>query len=453
MNASRQRVSLTTGFATCLLSWLLGCPPCSADEPAQPPAAQPPPRPSASRPLCDYKSKHLQVRTDLAQDEADALFARLEQTLLFAARYWGREPRGQIECFVVEDLANWEDTELPHRLARIIVFGVGGATVPRVVGTGKRSRNTPAVFASSRPGIAEHEIIHAYCAQTFGTGGPEWYKEGMAEMVSRGSTRAAGIQCPGDQIVSLRTGKRSSVHEIFGVGDTRKQLAAALKSMMEDPAHRGRHVSLEAWSQRDTDNVAQARDEYMRSWALCYMLLHNPNYSQRFRTMGSLALDTNQPSAFTAFFDPVQGEIAFEYKFLLDNMAAGYRVDLCRWDWQTRFQPLAAGCSHRTRVAAARGFQASGLEVAAGQRYSFQADGRWSTMTGGQDTDADGGADNSGRLVGVVMNAFDLGTPFLLGTRSSFVAPTNGRLYLRCNDPWHELGDNDGQIVVSFRAP
>ena len=57
-------------------------------------------------------------------------------------------------------------------------------------------------------------------------------------------------------------------------------------------------------------------------------------------------------------------------------------------------------------------------------------------------TDADGGAEDSGRLVGIVMDTFELSERLLLGTGGSFRAPTSGRLYLRCNDAWNEVADN-----------
>jgi len=433
-----------------LFSWIvsLACSPSClfllAEAQEQAPSTTP-----VARPILEYKSNHLHVRTDLEQDEAEALYARLEKTVQFAARYWGRDSRGQIECYVVDDLDNWSDKELPHKLSRVIIFGIGGATVPNAVGTGNRTRNMPIVFASSRPGIAEHEVIHAYCIQTFGTGGPEWYKEGMAEIASRGSTRASGMRCSREQLASLRTGKRTTISEILAVGDTATRLAAELNSMAKDPEHRGRHVSLKAWKQHHADHVAQARDEYLRSWAFCYMLLHNPNYAKRFRAVRTLLL-SEQPGTFDSCFDAVRDEIDFEYEFLLDHVAVGYRVDLCRWDWQTRFRPLEGHHSHRTLVEAARGFQASGLEVVAGQRYNCEAEGQWSTGAGCETTDADGREDDASRLVGVVMNAFKLGEPFLLGTNSSFVAPMDGRLHLRCNDAWNELSDNEGHIVVKL---
>lgn len=379
------------------------------------------------------------------------MYARLEVTLQFASKYWGREPRGQIDCYVVDDLDNWSDAELPHRLARVIIFGVGGATVPKSVVTGNRIRNLPTVFASSKPGVAEHEVIHAYCTQTFGSTGPEWYKEGMAEMVVRRCTRKSGVKCSREHFTTLQAGKRMTVQEILAVGGTGRRISVALKAMLTDPAHDGGHVSSAAWTQGDSDNVSQARDEYLRSWALCYMLLHNPNYSKRFRTVGQL-LVADRRGAFEELFDPVRAEIAFEYEFLLEHMSDGYRVDLCRWDWRTRFRPLDGGQTHHSRVAAARGFQASGAEVVAGQQYSYEADGRWSTHSDSGSTDADGRADDSGRLVGVVLNGFKLGKPFTLGVRGTFEAPSTGRLYLRCGDAWNEVGDNEGKIVVRFTS-
>jgi hypothetical protein len=410
------------------------------------------PSETSTRPKLEYRSNRLHVWTDLEPHKAKALFARLEKTLQFAARYWGRDPRGQIECYVVDDLDNWSDTELPHKLGRVIIFGIGGATVPNAVVTRNRTRNMPLVFAASRPGIAEHEVIHAYCIQTFGTGGPEWYKEGMAEIASRGATRASGMQCSLEQLNSLRHGKRSSISEILAVGKTRSRLADALQSMLDDPLNAGCQVSLTAWKQHHDEQVSQARAEYLRSWAFCYMLLHNPNYAKRFRAARTRLL-SDQKGIFEDCFNPVRNEIAFEYDFFLDHLADGYRVDLCRWDWQTRFRPLEEHDSHRTRVVAARGFQASGVQVVAGQRYICEAAGQWSTGAGCESTDADGRKDDSSRLVGVVMNDFKLGKPFLLGNRSSFVAPMNGRLHLRCNDAWNELGDNEGHIVVKLCLP
>ena len=52
--------------------------------------------------------------------------------------------------------------------------------------TGAQTQIKIVVFAAARPGVAEHEVVHAYCGQTFGTTGPLWYREGMAQLLTCG---------------------------------------------------------------------------------------------------------------------------------------------------------------------------------------------------------------------------------------------------------------------------
>ena len=131
-------------------------------------------------------------------------------------------------------------------------------------------------------------------------------------------------------------------------------------------------------------------------------------------------------------------------------MAPGYRVDLCAWDWDKRVRCLAGSRPVRARVAAARGYQASGLLVAAGQSYAYEATGSWTANAQAGSTSADGGAQDFGRLEAVVMRDYQLSEPILLGRDGTFPAPCDGQLYLRCRDNWNQLGDNDGSVVVAF---
>ena len=74
---------------------------------------------------------------------------------------------------------------------------------------------------------------------------------------------------------------------------------------------------------------------------------------------------------------------------------------------------------------------------------------------------ADGDADGHGRLVGAVLQGGEkegdalarltLGETIPLGTGQAFVAPVDGRLFLRCADDWTQLADNDGEITVTLR--
>jgi hypothetical protein len=53
--------------------------------------------------------------------------------------------------------------------------------------------------------------------------------------------------------------------------------------------------------------------------------------------------------------------------------------------------------------------------------------------------------------MGVILHDYQLEGPFELGKRGTFVAPVTGQLYLRCQDSWTELADNDGEITVYLR--
>lgn len=421
-------------------SWLMGTEP--GDEPGT--ATQTP----AS--LREYRSQFLVVYTDLPPDEAKRAVQNLERTLSFASRYWGQDPRGQIECYLLQDPEKLADADLPHRLARVLVGGVGGATLPNRSRSAKGVRNLPTIFASTTPGVAEHELVHAYCTQTFGFTGPEWYKEGMAEMVVQKCTRDSGVVCTAEQLQFLRNNQQTTINEVLAGGNASRRILDSLNIMLANPKNHDRQIPMSDWGKQDTANVASAREENLRSWALCYLLLHNPNYSSRFKMLGRKYVNTNEAD-FAGVFASMQREIAFEYSFFLQNICVGYRIDLCSWDWNKRFHRLGPSESISVRVGAGQGYQASGLSVVEGQKYSYDAVGTWSTSRDMEATAADGRADHSGRLFGVVMRDFQLSEPFPLGIKGTFRSPISGNLFLRCNDNWNTVHDNQGQTVVRLQ--
>lgn len=433
--ASRVRIAL---FFAAFVSWGLVT------------AAEPTPMPPTQNSLREYRSQFLVVYTDLPEAEAKPAIKNLEKTLGYAAKYWGQDPRGQIECYLLHDVSSVADADLPHRLSRILVAGVGGATLPNLSRLRKTTRNLPTVVASTAPGVAEHEIVHAYCTQTFGFTGPVWYREGMAEMAVRNCTRDSGVVCTDRQLQLLRD-SHHTIAQVLAGGGFGDRLFDSLNTMLVDPKNHNRQVPISDWRQVDTDNVVGARAEYLRSWALCYMLLHNPNYASRFRLLGHRHVTTND-DVFPTVFAPMEKEIAFEYAFFLRNIGNGFRVDLCSWDWKKKQNCLPHGASVSTRVDAKKGYQASGLAVTVGQTYKYAAEGSWSTSTDSGLTKANGSTDQRGQLTGVIMKDYVLGEPFSLGDVGTFESPESGHLYLRCNDAWNEVQDNDGHVVVRIQA-
>lgn len=404
----------------------------------------------------EYRSKHFLIHTDLHPEAAQALQDRLEATLKVIARYWGRPSRGRIECYVVQDLDAWPDAALPHPLARVLIGGVGGGTVVRTQRIGKRTTAIAEVYASSRPGIAEHEAVHAYCNQAFGATGPDWYKEGMAEMAYYHRHGERELRLPADVRTSLKQAAPRTLEEIVNRGRFTRKLAHSVDAILAN--HESsvetsrsvpppRHVPLEAWSEEHDKTAKTARESYLWSWALCHLLCENPNYADRFRALGVGYL-AGQNASFEQAFGPVAREIRFEYDLFLKQIDDGYRVDLCAWEWNKQFLSAAQRRLTSVRVKAMRGFQASGLQVVAGERFNYAATGSWSLAEGAEAVTADGGADGQGRLVGVLLDEYQLGEPFDLGSRGSFTAPADGKLYLRCRDDWHSLADNQGAVNV-----
>jgi len=51
----------------------------------------------------------------------------------------------------------------------------------------------------------------------------------------------------------------------------------------------------------------------------------------------------------------------------------------------------------------------------------------------------------------VIFREFQLSEVIVLGKEISFVAPSDGTLFLRCQDKWTQLSDNSGELHVYFR--
>ncbi|NIN76710.1 MAG: hypothetical protein GTO26_02680 [Planctomycetales bacterium] len=272
------------------------------------------------------------------------------------------------------------------------------------------------VYAYADRGIAQHEAVHAYCGQTFGRTGPTWYSEGMAEMGQYWVKGSRAVNTP-QQLV---------------------------KFFREEYRHR-QAIDIVNEEQITGDSWAN----YTRRWALCHLLNHNLNYSKRFRWIGK-AIVTGQEINYPELFGARADQIEFEYQFFVKRIDIGYRVDLCSWDWEARFLPLAAK-PKSVKISARRGWQPSKASLTAGQKYDYSAKGKWSTGSG-EPVDAKGHQDGRGRLMGVLMKDFQLGEPFELGVYGTFTAPADGHLYLRCRDDWHEIEDNQDHIFVRLKG-
>lgn len=425
----------------------------SGNEPCRPAYAADDPLQSPIEPK-DYRSRHVIVHTDLPEADAQQLMTRLEATLTAISEYWQRPLRGTIECYVIQDIDHWSDANTLPANVRMMIRNIGGATVLRRQSSGNQSVYQATVYAVTRQGVAEHEIVHAYCIQTFAAMGPDWYKEGMAQMTHHRREGERGLACAPEVLARLRQRPRRTVTQIVNAGNFTSPIGDSLNEALA----RGEKVTIqeqehdEVWLKQDTDTVQKAFQHYYLSWALCHLLHHNPNYSARFRMLGRAYL-TQQDVTFAQVFGPMADEIGFEYEFFLDHVDQGYRADLCAWDWEKKFRPLTGDEEIVSRVLAARGYQPSGITVSAGHEYLYRAEGTWTFASGATATNVGGDPQGRSGLEAVVMKDFVLSEPIVLSAEGILKPSTDGKLYLRCRDDWNQLDDNQGTILVRFRLP
>jgi hypothetical protein len=158
--------------------------------------------------------------------------------------------------------------------------------------------------------------------------------------------------------------------------------------------------------------------------------------------------------SFEQVYGEMAREISFEYDFFIKHLGNGFRADLCAWNWKAKFRFLRPKQKKKVKVSAKRGWQPTGVLVHAGEALSFVADGTWKITTDAAALDADGdGESGHGKLVGVLMHGDQLSAPFDLGQQANWTSPEKGAVYLRCQDSWTEIGDNEGTMsVVIARA-
>ncbi len=372
----------------------------------------------------DFRSQNFLIHSDLSADAAKELLERLETMLELISTYWGRPSSGIIECYVVNDLANWLPDSIPQEGLPHIQAGAG-VTITNKLSQGVGFVARAVVYAAAGRGVPLHEAVHAYCGQTFGATGPVWYSEGMAEMGRYWRKNDKSAQCDDYVIDYLKSSEPKSLNEIVN----------------------GKEFTGDSWQ------------NYSWRWALCHLLANNTNYAPQFRPLG-MALLKKEPTSFELVYGDMAREIMFEYRFFLAHLEQGYRADLCSWDWKKKWRTLKGSVNVTAKVKAEYGWQPAGALVIEGTEYQYKATGSWRLGKEAPEHKAEGAEDGAGRLMAAVLTTGDkekgseylLSKEFELGMEGTFKAPAAGQLYLRCRDAWGQLADNQGTMTVKLKA-
>ncbi|MDP1564234.1 MAG: hypothetical protein Q8M16_22880 [Pirellulaceae bacterium] len=370
----------------------------------------------------ELRSKNFLIKTDLSPRSAQILLDKLEDMFAIVGKYYNRRSLNQpIVCYVAEDLERWGPSVAELSEGLDWIRRRAGVTMATRLGNQRRA----IVYSCGEHSIVQHEAVHAFCHLAYGGTGPTWYAEGMAELGCYWRPGDVGVNIDSVVIRYLTTSEPKPLSELV----------------------RPDQVTGDSWQ------------AYAWRWALCYMLVNNPNYAPRFFRLGENMMPPGSKASFQSEFADVAGEVSFEYDQFVKHLGNGYQQELCSWDWKTK----AIGVDSRgkkSKVVARRGWQAAGALVKAGETYEVLTEGSWS-IDGREPFSADGLSNGEGRLIGVILSKseargdrwaeYKLSDEILLGQNGAFTATETGHLYLRCQEPLTQIGDNQGELKVTIR--
>ena len=360
------------------------------------------------------RSPHFAFMTDISDREGQVILHKLETMVTLLSKYFGRAPTSVINGFIVQNLDVWPQGVLkePEGVAKIRAHA--GICFNSSLGNQRRAE----LYSCDDHGVIQHECTHGYCHVAFGSTGPTWLAEGVAELGQYWKFGEQEVSINPSVISYLtRTPRKKSLLEIAVPG----------------------RVPAGGWQ------------DYAWRWALCNLLANNPNYSPRFKPLAIALMEQREGVSFQSVYGQFGNRLAFEYRLFLEYLGNGFRPDLCAWQWDGKFKRLTGEALVNKKIKAAYGWQGSGLQVEKGVSYDVIAQGEWSTTQGAGGVGGDGADDGKGRLIGVIFKEFQLSEAIVLGEEMSFVAPSDGTLFLRCRDKWTQLTDNSGELHVYFR--
>lgn len=368
------------------------------------------------RELREERSAHFILYTDISDRNAAVLLDKLETMYELIGRYYGRRPNNVIECWVAKDLRKFDGLLPPVGVAKI----QEGAGVTRSQSVGGVNKST--VYSCDKQNVVQHEAVHAFCHMAFGSTGPVWYAEGMAEMGQYWKPDELAVNIDPVVINYLTNAEPKKLLDIVAAGQ----------------------ITGDSWQ------------AYAWRWALCYLMATNPNYQREFKKLGMAMMQEDPRATFENAFGNVAYEVSFEYDQFVQHFGNGYRADLCAWDWKVKASKLSGKNRTKTTVLAAAGWQPTKLNVSPDKTYDYVAQGDWRIFEGGKPVGADGDKSGAGRIVAAILTRaetgeYSLSEPFDLGARGTFTPSQEGQLVVRCQDEWTALSDNDGEIELYFR--
>ena len=439
--------AVTRTFAAWLV--MLAAAPAVAADVSVPPLAA-----SARRAgLRVIESQHLVLATDRpprADDGVDDLPRIFDEAVVVWCGHYGIEPATirdwrAFGCLVV-------DRE------RFRAAGLLPATIPEFP-HGFCDRNRFWLMDQSNPAYRRHlllhEGVHAFTLTVRGLDTPEWYTEGIAEFLAthRLERDARGVE----RFVPTPLPMRKSDVEQLGRIETLRRLAAdrrppTLSAVMAVPTGDHRDIST-----------------YASNWAAVALLARHPALAPSFTAAERGPLDEDFNARLAAQPGWNAAVAAREFAAFTTEIDYGWDFARMRIDWSPG-RPLVVPT--RGTVAAGRGWQNTGMTLAAGGRCRITAHGRVRlgevpAQAGAAATPIESEADGIslrwyrghpvGRLLAAQWVEREDGTAGFVvlgsGAAAEITAAAAGPLYLKVNEAPGDLADTSGSYTVDVVPP
>jgi len=290
-----------------------------------------------------------------------------------------------------------------------------------------------------------HEGTHGLMNTILGGCGPPWYMEGTAELLATHRWAAGRLTLgwvPPSREAALGWGRVRMIRDAVAEGR-----AMTLKGVIGYPRQAHRQNEPYAWC-----------------WAAALLLDRHPRYQQRFRQLSRNVLTHDFNERFFAAMGDDWDRLCEEWRMMVAELEYGHDVARTAVDFTPGRPPPQGGTT--LRVAADRGWQNTGLKLAAGTSYRLRASGRYQVDDEPQIWWCEPNGVSIryylGRPLGMLLAAVRPerpqpgSTPLLestavgLGTRLS--PHRSGTLYLKINDSAGELEDNAGELRVEVMA-
>ena len=273
------------------------------------------------------------------------------------------------------------------------------------------------VYAVADRGTPQHEAVHAYCAQTFGRTGPTWYAEGMAEMGQYWKDKDASVNCHEVVVEYLKSEEPKELTEITAAGQ----------------------------------QTGDSWQNYAWRWALCHLLANNYELRPAVPAAGTgAANESGRQLRSRLWADGTGNHVRIPvFSEALRPRLSRRPVQLGLEDEIHGAQRDIARCRPKSTPATAGRRRGSGER---GRRNTPSHDRPVEDSKKTATTSPPAGADDGqGKLVGILFDDYELSEPFDLGDSGEWTAPQDGKLFLRCQDGWCDLADNNGTVTVKWK--